>query len=140
MNAISVLHNRLSERDADDGSYASSERHSLETWEDEGGTLAGAVAEIDLACVELTDNSGGLENLSDIDAKDYDAQTLETPTEEDWILRCLGAAVVMRWNTLPKKLQRKLFDDASAVKDPSPTGTQRGRLARFLHQHKDNVN
>jgi hypothetical protein len=32
-------------------------------------------------------------------------------TEEDeQILKCLGAAVIMRWNTVPTKLQRELFD------------------------------
>jgi len=30
--------------------------------------------------------------------------------EEERVLRCLGAAVIMQWNTLPAKLQRELFD------------------------------
>ncbi len=30
--------------------------------------------------------------------------------EEEQILKCLGAAVLMRWNTVPTKLQRELFD------------------------------
>jgi hypothetical protein len=29
--------------------------------------------------------------------------------EEERVLRCLGAAVIMQWNTLPAKLQRELF-------------------------------
>src|SRR5215211_3348990 len=29
--------------------------------------------------------------------------------EEEQILKCLGAAVLMRWNTVPTKLQRELF-------------------------------
>ena len=29
--------------------------------------------------------------------------------EEEHILRCLGAALIMRWNTLPAKLQEELF-------------------------------
>jgi rubrerythrin len=33
--------------------------------------------------------------------------------EEEQILKCLGAAVLMRWNTVPTKLQRELFDCAS---------------------------
>jgi len=28
---------------------------------------------------------------------------------EEHVLRCLGAAVIMQWNTIPKKLQRELF-------------------------------
>jgi hypothetical protein len=35
--------------------------------------------------------------------------------EEDQILKCLGAAVLMRWNTVPTKLQRELFDCASST-------------------------
>jgi hypothetical protein len=30
--------------------------------------------------------------------------------EEEHILRCLGAAVIIQWNNIPKKLQRELFD------------------------------
>src|SRR5687767_9457027 len=30
------------------------------------------------------------------------------------ILRCLGAALIQQWNTLPTKLRRKLFDTASS--------------------------
>jgi hypothetical protein len=30
--------------------------------------------------------------------------------DEEQILRCLGTAAVVRWNTLPKKIQRKLFE------------------------------
>ena len=34
--------------------------------------------------------------------------------EEERVLRCLGAAVIMQWNTLPAKLQRELFDTAGS--------------------------
>jgi hypothetical protein len=34
--------------------------------------------------------------------------------DEDKILRYLGAAVIMQWNTLPTKLQRELFDKAGS--------------------------
>ena len=33
------------------------------------------------------------------------------------MLRYLGAAVIMRWSTLPSKVQRELFDDASAMRE-----------------------
>jgi hypothetical protein len=33
--------------------------------------------------------------------------------DEEKILRCLGAAVIMQWNPLPTKLQRELFDKAA---------------------------
>jgi len=57
--------------------------------------------------------------------------------EEEHVLRCLGAALIMQWNTLPTKLQRELFDNAGAMGDLLQTPALRGRIARFLHKHKD---
>jgi hypothetical protein len=56
---------------------------------------------------------------------------------EEQVLRCLGAAVIMQWNTIPKKLQRELFDNAGAMGDLLETAALRGQIARFLHKHKD---
>ena len=36
---------------------------------------------------------------------------------EEHVLRCLGAAVIMQWNTIPMKLQRELFDTAGSLGD-----------------------
>jgi hypothetical protein len=60
-------------------------------------------------------------------------------TEEERILRYLGAAVIVQWNTIPTKLQRELFDTAGAMGDLLQTDTLRGQIARFLHQHKDDT-
>jgi hypothetical protein len=57
--------------------------------------------------------------------------------EEERVLRCLGAAVIMQWNTLPAKLQRELFDAAGSMGDLLDTAALRGQIARFLHKHKD---
>jgi hypothetical protein len=57
--------------------------------------------------------------------------------EEENILRCLGAALLMRWSTVPTKLQRELFDCASTLGDRLQTTPLKGRIARFLHDHKD---
>ena len=57
--------------------------------------------------------------------------------EEEHILRCLGAAVIMQWNTIPTKLQRELFDNASSVGELLQANELKGQIARFLHQHKD---
>ena len=57
--------------------------------------------------------------------------------EEEQVLRCLGAAVIMQWNTLPTSLQREIFDTAGSVGKLLETATLRGRIARFLHKHKD---
>jgi len=56
---------------------------------------------------------------------------------EEHILRCLGAAVIMQWNTIPTKLQRELFDTASSMGDVLNSVELRGQIARFLHKHKD---
>jgi hypothetical protein len=55
--------------------------------------------------------------------------------EEEHILRCLGAAVVMRWDQLPTDIQRDLFDKAGSVGPLSDTLELRNRIARFLHVH-----
>jgi hypothetical protein len=57
--------------------------------------------------------------------------------EDEQILQCLGAAVLMRWNTIPTKLQRELFDCASTIGDLQQTTPLKGQIARFLHNHKD---
>jgi len=56
---------------------------------------------------------------------------------EEHILRCLGTAVIMQWNTIPTKLQRELFDTAGAMGDVLKSAALRAELARFLHRHKD---
>ena len=57
--------------------------------------------------------------------------------EEEHVLRCLGAAVIMQWNSIPKRLQRELFDNASSMGDLPKTKALRGKIARFLHRHKN---
>jgi len=57
--------------------------------------------------------------------------------EEDHVLRCLGAALIMQWNTLPTKLRRDLFDNAGSMGALLETGALRGQMARFLHRHKN---
>lgn len=57
--------------------------------------------------------------------------------EEEHILRCLGAALILQWNTLPATLQRELFDSAGSVGDLLKTTDLRAQVARFLHKHKN---
>jgi len=57
--------------------------------------------------------------------------------EEEHLLRCLGAAVLMQWNTIPQELQRELFDNAGAMEELLHTAELRSRIARFLHKHND---
>lgn len=53
------------------------------------------------------------------------------------ILACLGAALLMRWNTLPTKLQKELFNDASSMGELLQTDALKREIACFLHKHKD---
>jgi hypothetical protein len=63
--------------------------------------------------------------------------TASLAATEEHVLRCLGAAVIMQWNTIPKKLQRELFDSAGSMGDVLDVAKLRGQIARFLHKHKD---
>jgi hypothetical protein len=58
-------------------------------------------------------------------------------SEEELILRYLGAALIMQWNTLPARLQRELFDNAGSMGELLKTSALRGQIARFLHKHKN---
>ena len=64
-------------------------------------------------------------------------KSVAPPDEEDTVLRCLGAALIVRWNTLPAKLQKELFDDAGDMGELLDTSALRGQIARFLHIHKN---
>jgi hypothetical protein len=57
--------------------------------------------------------------------------------QEKQVLCCLGAALIMQWNTLPAKLRRELFDTAGTMGELLQTAELRGQIARFLHKHKD---
>jgi hypothetical protein len=59
------------------------------------------------------------------------------PAEEERVLCCLGASAILRWNTLPAKLRRELFDTAGSMDEPLNRAALRGQIARFLHNHKD---
>jgi hypothetical protein len=61
----------------------------------------------------------------------------QAPVEDKKILECLGAAVIMRWGTLPTKIQRELFEHATSLADLAQTAPPKGQIARFLHNHKN---
>jgi hypothetical protein len=88
----------------------------------------------------LADNEEWLANNFD---KMVNAPGEEQPShtglavEEERVLRYLGAALIMQWNTLPAKLQRELFDTAGSMGELLDTAVLRGQIARFLHKHKD---
>ncbi len=52
----------------------------------------------------------------------------QTLAEEEKILEYLGAAVIMRWGTLPTKIQRELFAHAASLADLGQTVVLKDRL------------
>ena len=56
--------------------------------------------------------------------------------EQENVLRCLGAAVILNWNTIPTKLQRALFEAASSS---GRAASLKEAIAQFLHDHKDDA-
>jgi hypothetical protein len=57
--------------------------------------------------------------------------------EEEHILQCLGAAVIMRWNNLPTEVQRELFEHAVSMGESHNTPELNDQIAPFLHKHKN---
>jgi hypothetical protein len=87
----------------------------------------------------LAENEDWLANNFDkiIRSQDIHAPEGSVAKTEEHILRCLGAAVIMQWNTIPTKLQRELFDTAGSMGDVLKSTALRAQIARFLHSHKD---
>ena len=80
---------------------------------------------------ELADNYESAVNVAEPDR----ARGAALAAEEEHVLRCLGAAVIMQWNALPNTLQREIFDTAGSVGKLLETAALRGQIARFLHKH-----
>jgi hypothetical protein len=80
------------------------------------------------------DNEGGA-TLSDQSAAEKTQAALAE--EEENILRCLGAAVILQWNDLPTHIQRRLFENAASMAEPRHVPQLKEQIARFLHEHKD---
>jgi hypothetical protein len=79
------------------------------------------------------DNEGGAAKGAPQEARD-DKTSLAK--EEEHILRCLGAAVIMQWEDLPTDIQHELFEHAISIGKLHHTAELKGRVARFLHKHK----
>ena len=88
----------------------------------------------------LADNEQWLSDNHDktVHAPDPEGPDADTLAEQErQALLCLGAALIMQWNTLPAKLRRELFDNAGTMGALLQTPELRGQIARFLHKHKD---
>ena len=106
-------------------------QHAVDAWENEGGSPSGAPREPFPGT--LAHSVGPVTHTPPRDT------TKEMPGEEDQILRSLGAAVILRWNTIPTKLQKELFEDATSSGDLLKAEILKGQIARFLHNHKDDA-
>jgi hypothetical protein len=82
---------------------------------------------------EIVHSGGGSAELDGAGKPVADATAAKI---EERILRCLGAAVIMQWDTIPTKLQRELFDTAGSMGNVLKSAALRAQIARFLHRQK----
>ena len=79
----------------------------------------------------LADNDELLQEKNAVFSTKQDETNQTTLAAEDQVLRCLGAALIMQWNTLPAKLKRELLDNAGDMGELLDTSALRGQIARF---------
>jgi hypothetical protein len=103
---------------------------AIARWDDEGGASMSARSNTGVRV------SKGVRSKRMVEAT-ADPKVEQAPAAEERILECLGAAVIMRWGTLPTKIQRELFEHATSLADLAQTAPPKGQIARFLHNHKD---
>jgi hypothetical protein len=103
---------------------------AIARWDDEGGASMSARSNTG-ARVSNDEDSKLMAELS------ADLKIDQVRGDDKKILECLGAAVIMRWGTLPTKIQRELLERATSLADLAQTHSPEGRIACFLHNHKD---
>jgi hypothetical protein len=103
---------------------------AIARWDDEGGTSMSARSNTGAR----VSNDGGSKLMAESSA---DLKIDQLPEDDKKILEYLGAAVIMRWGTLPTKIQRELFENATSLADLAQTSVPKAQIARFLHNHKD---
>ncbi len=82
------------------------------------------------------DNEGGAPKGEPQEGRDTLTALTVLAKEEEHILRCLGAAVIMHWNDLPTDIQRELFDHAISMGELGRTAEMKDQVARFLRKYK----
>ena len=115
----------------------------------EGGSSPGEIRDLrrlEQSFLSLASNEDWLAaNLNKI-VHSQDVRAAERPEEavdgeaasevEEHVLRCLGAAVILQWGSIPAKLQRELFDSAGSMGDLMRTPELRGQIARFVRNQR----
>ena len=94
--------------------------------------------ELEERFASLADNEEGLADVHDGAvhvASQHRSRGAALAGEEEYVLRCLGAAIIMQWDSIPTLLRREIFDAAGSVGQPLNTAVLRGQIARFLHKH-----
>jgi hypothetical protein len=97
-------------------------------------------SDLEKSFTTLADNE---EWLSDNHTKTVQTPAVDVPgapaleQQEEHLLRCLGAALIMQWNELPSNIRRQLFDSAGTMGDAVDVTSLRERIARFLNEHQD---
>ena len=108
-----------------------------------GPNLRGEFQKLERRFAVLADNEQWLADnyQSNVNGAEQDRSNgITLADEEEYVLRCLGAALIMQWNTLPTTLRRELFDNAGSMGKLLQTAALRGQIARFLHKHKNDEN
>jgi hypothetical protein len=103
---------------------------AIARWDDEGGASMSARSNTGVRV------SQGVRSKRMPEAT-ADPKVDQARAEDKKILECLGAAVIMRWDTLPTKIQLELFEHATSLADLAQTAAPKVQIARFLHNHKD---
>jgi hypothetical protein len=101
---------------------------AIARWDDEGGASMSIRSNTGVGVSKAMRSKRMAEATADLKVD-------QAPAEDKKILECLGAAVIMRWGTLPTKIQRELFEHATSLADLAQTAPAKGQIARFLHNH-----
>jgi hypothetical protein len=107
--------------------HVSHDAAAIARWDDEGGASMSARSNTGVRGSKDVHSKRMVEATKDLKAD-------QAPAEDEKILECLGAAVIMLWGSLPTKIQRELFEHATDLAQTAPV---KGQIARFLHNHKD---
>jgi hypothetical protein len=98
---------------------------ALARWDNEGGAI--------MTFQFQADGSASNGNAKKCDGEPELLKIDASLSEEDLILECLGAAVIMRWDSLAVDDQREMLKQAFPLAGLAKTGQLKNHIARFLH-------
>jgi hypothetical protein len=86
---------------------------------------------------EWADNEESTESRSKRPRQQGGDQPADHVAQEERILLCLGAAVVVDWDNLPKQVQSELSALAATMRERLQTTALRAQIARILRERED---